>query len=89
MHPPRWLEYTVWAWPNASTPAAPQPEEAEAWRLDIASVLAEKRRSIAAHRSQHGQVIHDDPNAFALDDAMLAHFRRPWELFVKPNDSPT
>ena len=82
---PRWIEYPVWAWPHAADPAiAPCEGEARAWRLDIGAVLPAKRSAIAAHRSQTGGVIHDDPGGFTLAPEMLAHFDRPWEVFLEP-----
>ena len=88
--PPRWIEYAVWAWPNPTIgpertgPAAPRDDEAEAWRLDIADVLAAKRQAVAAHRSQTTALIDDDPDGFRLTPAMLAQFDRPWELYLEP-----
>jgi len=85
--PPRWIEYPVWAWPHADTEVAPQVGEAEVWRLDIGPVRPQKRRAIAAHRSQTG-LITDDPDGFQLAPDMLAHFARPWELFLEPVRPP-
>ncbi len=82
--PPRWLEYPVWAWTQAGSVVAPQPEEATAWRIDISTVLARKQEAIAQHRSQLGGVIEDDPSGFVLEPQMLAHFAKPWELFLEP-----
>ena len=82
---PRWIEYPVWAWPHAATEAAPQEGEATAWRLDIGRVLPAKRRAVAAHRSQLTALIDDDPDGFRLAPEMLAHFDRPWELFLEPS----
>lgn len=81
--PPRWIEYPVWAWSAAETEAAPQDGEAQAWRLDVTGVLDRKREAIAAHRSQTTALIDDDPDGFTLDAATLAHFERPWELFLE------
>ena len=80
--PPRWIEYPVWAWPHADTDVAPQDGEADAWRLDVSGVLDAKRRAVAAHRSQLTALIDDDPDGFRLAPEMLAHFDRPWELFL-------
>jgi hypothetical protein len=52
------------------------------WRLDITASLAAKRAAIAAHRSQHGGVIDDDPSGFVLPAALLAVFERPYEVFL-------
>ena len=83
---PRWLEYPVWAWPHAHAGDAPRHDEACAWRIDISSVLTRKQRAIAQHRSQLGRLIHDDPEGFVLEPAMLAYFTQPWELFIEPHD---
>ncbi len=83
---PRWLEYPIWAWTRAGSDVAPKANEGSAWRLDISSVLARKERAIAQHRSQIGGLIDDDPDGFCLDPVMLAHFARPWELFIEPAD---
>jgi LmbE family N-acetylglucosaminyl deacetylase len=55
----RQLAYPVWGW---AFPADAEVEEtARAWRLDITPHLEAKRRAIAAHASQHGRLITDDP----------------------------
>ena len=79
----RHLAYPVWGWtlaPNTRLPNQP----VRGWRLDISAVTAEKQHAIAAHRSQHGGVIDDDPNGFQLPASMLAHFRRAYEVFLEP-----
>ena len=81
----RWIEYPVWAWTRPET--APTQADASAWRLDVTAVRDRKRAAIAAHRSQHGLVIHDDPGGFALPTTMLAAFDGPWELFLDPHDA--
>lgn len=84
----RWLEYPVWAWPHAHDAAvAPHDGEAAAWRLDVSSVAERKARAVAAHRSQTTDLIGDDPDGFRLLPDVLAHFQRPWELFVEPHDA--
>ncbi len=84
--PLRWLEYPVWAWQQPGSESAPRPEDGRAWRLDITPVVARKARAIARHRSQRGVLIRDDPGGFVLQPEMLAHFARPWELFIEPAD---
>ncbi len=82
--PPRRLEYVVWAWERAAPADLPQPGEGTGFRLDIAAVLAQKQRAIAAHRSQLAPgVITDDPSGFLLSEAMLAHFAQPTEVFIE------
>lgn len=81
----RWLEYPVWSWTAPDT--APSEEHAAAWRLDIAPVAKQKALAIAAHRSQTTDLIADDPGGFRLRPDVLAHFQRPWELFLTPHDA--
>ncbi|MGI4874968.1 MAG: PIG-L deacetylase family protein [Janthinobacterium lividum] len=83
-HPPRRLEYIVWAWERAAPADLPQPGEGTGFCLDITAVLAQKQRAIAAHRSQlHPGTITDDPNGFLLSASMLAHFAQPMEVFIE------
>ncbi len=76
----RYVAYPVWGWmlPNM------QPVEADAhgWRLDVTPYLAAKQRAIAAHASQYGEVITDDPNGFHLPRALLEVFASPYEVFL-------
>jgi LmbE family N-acetylglucosaminyl deacetylase len=81
--PPRVLEYLVWAWERAAPADLPQPHEVTGWRLNISSVLAQKQRAIAAHRSQIDGVIDDDPSGFQLSPQMLAHFAKPYEVYLE------
>ncbi|MDF7809755.1 PIG-L deacetylase family protein [Hymenobacter sp. YC55] len=82
--PPRLLEYVVWAWERAAPTDLPQPGEVSGWRLDVGSVLEQKQRAIAAHRSQLAPgVIDDDPTGFLLSPEMLAHFARPFEAYLE------
>lgn len=74
--PPRLLEYIVWPEPDLAAEGRPLT-------LDIAEVLPLKRRAIAAHRSQHGQVIGDDPGGFCLPDDLLARAGQPQECFFE------
>ncbi|TGE26021.1 PIG-L family deacetylase [Hymenobacter aquaticus] len=80
---PRILEYVVWAWERAAAADLPQPGEVHGWQLDIAPVLAQKQRAIASHRSQLTNLIDDDPNGFQLSGSMLAHFARPFEVYLE------
>jgi len=72
---PRILQYLVWPGSEAA--------ESVPLLLDIADVLPLKRQAIAAHRSQHGLVIEDDPDGFSLPDDLLARAAEPWERFFE------
>lgn len=79
----RHLSYPVWGWtlpPGASLPG-PAPSGV---RLDITAHLPAKRRAIAAHASQHGGLIDDDPAGFQLPPALLDVLTRPYETFLAP-----
>ncbi|WP_324678359.1 PIG-L deacetylase family protein [Hymenobacter sp. GOD-10R] len=80
---PRVLEYLVWAWERAAPDDLPRSDEVTGWRLDISTVLAQKQQAIAAHRSQIDGIIDDDPTGFQLAPQMLAHFARPYEVYVE------
>lgn len=88
LRPPRRLEYVVWAWERAAPADLPRPEEGVGFQVDIASVLAQKQRAIAAHRSQLAPgIITDDPSGFLLSEHMLAHFAHPTEAFIEATSS--
>ena len=46
--------------------------------------LPAKRRAIAAHASQYGALIDDDPAGFQLPADLLSIFDQPWETFLLP-----
>lgn len=88
----RLLGYPVWSWrylyPEMNEglgplPPAECPGPPRGLRLNIAAMLQRKQRAVAAHRSQLGQVIDDDPSAFALSPAVLAVLQRPFEAYVE------
>jgi hypothetical protein len=54
------------------------------WRLNIEMHLSAKRRAIAAHGSQYGALVRDDPAGFQLPIALLSIFDQPWETFLLP-----
>jgi LmbE family N-acetylglucosaminyl deacetylase len=73
----RLLSYPVWGWLRDGEAAAQT-----GWRLDISPQLDLKRRAIAAHESQYGQVIMDSPGGFSLPENLLAVAARPYEVFL-------
>lgn len=80
---PRILEYPIWSWEQAETDNVPVPQAVKAWRLDISTVLSKKQEAIAYYRSQTTDLIDDDPEGFRLTPEVLAHFARPWEVYLE------
>ena len=77
----RHLGYPVWGWMLDDD----QPIEettVRGWRFDIGAHLPAKRRAIAAHASQHGQVILDDTQGFGLPNTLLRILDEPVETFL-------
>lgn len=79
----RVLEYAVWTAERGSRDDHPADGEARTWTLDISRVVDKKARAVAAHRSQHGGVIDDDPAGFTLSPTMLARCRQPTETYYE------
>jgi LmbE family N-acetylglucosaminyl deacetylase len=79
---PQVIEYPIWDWdiPQQTTADLSQ---ITGWRLDIQSVLVQKKQAIESYRSQLGQLIDDDPNGFCLSAEMLVNFTRPWEVYFE------
>ena len=82
----RLLFYPVWGWTLPHETLLPGPPW-HGWRLPIAAHLARKNAAIAAHRSQRGLVITDDPDGFTLPHALLEHFTGPFEVFLAGRSS--
>jgi LmbE family N-acetylglucosaminyl deacetylase len=72
----RVVEYLVW-------PSATLIVKAHCLKLDTSSVRHLKRRAIAAHRSQRGLIVTDDPQGFILPPALLARANRQWEIYFE------
>jgi LmbE family N-acetylglucosaminyl deacetylase len=51
-------------------------------RLDVAAYLGRKREAIAAHRSQHGEVVTDAAEAFTLDPGFIEAMCSGYETLV-------
>jgi LmbE family N-acetylglucosaminyl deacetylase len=80
---PRVVEYPIWAWELAEAADLPGAGEVDAWRLDIASVLGSKLAAIGAHVSQTTPLVDDAASSWYLRSDVLAHFGRPWEVFLE------
>lgn len=77
------LEYPVWGWtlpPRRLLRCRPPA----GFRLDVSAHLGAKRRAIACHRSQLGQVITDDPDGFVMEQRFVDFFTGPFETFLRP-----
>ena len=79
----RWIEYPVWMWETTQVTDLPEADEMIVWRLPIDTQLARKERAVHAHTSQYAGLIDDDPQGFQLQEGMLDHFRRPFEVFFE------
>ena len=77
----RLLSYPVWGWLRNDTDMLDEPRR-NGWRLNLAAQREVKKRAIAAHESQYGNLIQDSPNGFKLPDNLLAIFDRPFEVFI-------
>lgn len=76
----RVFEYAVWD-ERAAAEDRPLSGEAIEWTLDIAAARQRKAGAIAAHRSQCGLVVEDDPGGFVLPEAMRERAAGPVERY--------
>lgn len=74
-------EYPIWLEELGSAEDVPTNEEAMSFRLNISSVLDQKKEAISQHLSQITDVITDDPEGFQLSTEMLSSFNVPYETF--------
>ncbi|MEZ0484689.1 PIG-L deacetylase family protein [Fibrella aquatica] len=81
--PPRVLEYLIWLWELGRPDDLPRANERLAVSVSISPVVDDKKRAIAAHRSQVTRLIDDDPTAFFLSPELLRHFDTPYEIFLE------
>jgi LmbE family N-acetylglucosaminyl deacetylase/SAM-dependent methyltransferase len=82
-------QFPIWAW-HWGTPESPQfrpRTRLHRLRLDEAAAAA-KRHAISAHRSQHSALSPDPGDEALLTGEMLAHFHRPYEVFVIEQVAP-
>ena len=76
------MHYPVWTY--LANPQDLPREVPAGYRVDIQAQLVLKRRAIAAHRTQHGQVVRDAREAFALSAALIEHVTGPTETLIWP-----
>jgi len=82
-------QFPIWAW-HWATPESPQflPHRALRRLCLDESALAAKLEAIAAHRSQHSPLSSMPGDEAVLTASMLAHFQRPYEVFVTAEGAP-
>lgn len=78
---PERLEYTIWLDELGAPEDFPAPGEVETVRFDNPGMVQIKRRAIAAHQSQLGGLIHDDPTGFFLTPATLDRLIQSTEIY--------
>ena len=85
----RRLAYTVWP-PDGERGVAGITPTARHWSIDVRPVLDKKRRALAAHRSQLGQVVHDDPHGFQLPAMLIDRCNAALETYIDitPHSAP-
>lgn len=66
------MEYQIWLAENGCPEDWPAKAEVSDATLDISEVVDLKRHALAAHRSQFGLVVDDDPSGFALSSQTIA-----------------
>ena len=76
----RTLEYLIWLWELGRPDDMPRPGERIAFSVDINPVLAEKKRAIAAHRSQVTRLIDDDEASSITERLDDVYAERPFEF---------
>ena len=79
----RHVAYPVWGWTLPSDHIV-NAETTGGWRLDITCHLTRKLKAIAAHQSQYGGLITDDPSGFRLPAELLGVFASSFETFLLP-----
>ena len=76
------LEYVVWG--HTLPPSTEVDPIRSGFKIGIDDeVMEQKRRAIAAHRSQTTRLIDDDPGGFLFSQIDLAHFDLSYEFFLE------
>lgn len=80
---PRLLEYPIWL--DELGAAVDRPQAGEVWtiRIEIGPWRARKRAAIAAHRSQLGLVVEDDPHGFVLSAGTVDRLAGSEEIYFE------
>jgi LmbE family N-acetylglucosaminyl deacetylase/SAM-dependent methyltransferase len=81
-------QFPIWAW-HWGTPQPADWPKARMRRLDLTEIALEtKLRALDAHASQHTDLSPAAGDEAILNQPMLAHFRRPFEVFVVDDPAP-
>jgi LmbE family N-acetylglucosaminyl deacetylase len=80
---PRLLEYPIWLDELEAEDARPRPGETVARHVDVGLWRERKRAAVAAHRSQLGLVIDDDPGGFVLSDTTIRRLTAGAEVYFE------
>lgn len=80
---PRLLEYAIWLDELGGADDRPYPGEVDLVTLDIGRWREQKRAAVAAHRSQLGALIDDDPTGFALSADTIARLTSGDEVYFE------
>lgn len=81
---PAILEYAVWLDELGEPGDRPREGEAERLEFDVSRALGAKRAALAAHRTQLGETIRDDPDGFHLSPQTIARLVTGRETFWRP-----
>jgi LmbE family N-acetylglucosaminyl deacetylase len=75
------LSYPIWGWilPGDANVDEPAPR---GWRLDISEQVELKAKAVAAHATQYGKLVHEDPTGNLRPEGLLGVFQRPFETFI-------
>jgi LmbE family N-acetylglucosaminyl deacetylase len=76
---PEVLEYAIWLDELGQPDDWPRPGEVDAVSLPVSSEM--KRHALLAHRSQLGELVHDDPTGFTLSPETIARLTGPEEVY--------
>ncbi len=77
----RLLSYPVWSRWAAGGAEPPLSPGTRRLRFEALDLRRSKARAIAAHASQRGGVVHDDPEGFAMPEGFAAFFADAPEIF--------
>ena len=83
---PMILEYTIWLDELGAPQDYPRENEVEYVVVDVSSEREQKRAAVAAHLSQMGNLIDDDPDGFRLSPATIDRLTGTSETYWRALD---